>query len=104
MAVADALPTDGFGNFHGLDIQIRLEFEPTKSVLFDLVTSVGGLNEWFNEERAENRSARQSRYFRITRYDTLSMVELKLWFDHAPELEKKNGSGFYGGAPGTSLL
>ena len=45
VAVADAL-TDGFGNFHGLDIQIRLE-EPTKSVLFDLVTGSGGLKKWF---------------------------------------------------------
>jgi hypothetical protein len=85
VAVADAL-TDGFGNFHGLDIQIRLE-EPTKSVLFDLVTSSGGLKKWFKEERPKISRKGKVDVFVITD-TTRHAVELKGFDPSAPELEK----------------
>ena len=85
VAVADAL-TDGFGNFHGLDIQIRLE-EPTKSVLFDLVTSSGGLKKWFKEERPKISRKGKVDIFVITD-TTRHAVELKGFDPSAPELEK----------------
>ncbi len=85
MAVADAL-TNGFDNFHGLDIQIRLE-EPTKSVLFDLVTRSGGLKKWFKAEKPKLSRKGKIDIFVMTD-TTCYAVELKGFDPSATELEK----------------
>lgn len=85
VAVADAL-TDGFENFHGMDIQIRLE-EPTKSVLFDLVTSSSGFKKWFKEARPKISRKGKVDIFVITN-TTRHAVELKGFDPSASELEK----------------
>lgn len=85
VAVADAL-TDGFDNFHGLDVQIRLE-EPTKSVLFDLVTRSIGLNKWFKAEKSKISRKGKVDIFVITE-TTCHAIELKGFDPSATELKK----------------
>lgn len=85
VAVADAL-TNGFDIFHGLDIQIRLE-EPTKSVLFELVTRSGGLKKWFKSEKPKLSRKGKVDIFLMTE-STCHAVELKGFDPSAAELEK----------------
>ncbi len=85
VAVADAL-TDGFEHFHGLDIQIRLE-EPTKSVLFDLVTRASGLKKWFKAEKPKISRKGKVDIF-VMAETTCHAVELKGFDPSATEVEK----------------
>lgn len=85
VSVADAL-TNGFNGFHGLDIQIRLE-EPTKSVLFELVTRSGGLKKWFKSQRPKLSRKGKVDIFLMTE-GACHAVELKGFDPSAVEIEK----------------
>ncbi len=86
VAVADVL-TEGFDNIHGLDIQIRLE-EPTKSVVFDVLSTAIGLKKWFKVGKPKISRKGKVDIFVVTE-KTRHAIELKGFDPSAPELVKE---------------
>lgn len=86
VSVADQL-TEGFDNFSGIDVQIRLE-EPTKSVAFDLLSGAIGLNKWFKAEKPKISRKGKVDIFATTQNNCF-VIEIKGFDPSANELKKE---------------